>query len=48
MQNEIMTDTFVFGTDLEDVSKKCITKGNDVTFEKARDTDTHTEEGTQA
>ena len=35
MQGEIMRDTLVFGTDHENIRKKCITKGNDLTFEKA-------------
>ena len=47
MQNEIMRDTLVFGTDHEVVRKKCITKGNGLTFEKARDI-ARTEEATQA
>lgn len=37
MQDEIIRDTLIFGTDHEAVRKKCITKGNDLTFEKARD-----------
>ena len=47
IQDEIMRDTLVFGTDHEAVRKKCITKGNDLTFEKARDI-ARTEEATQA
>ena len=47
MQDEIMRDTLVFGTDHEAVRKKCITKGNDLTYEKARDI-ARTEEATQA
>lgn len=42
-----MRDTLVFGTDHEAVRKKCITKGNDLTYEKARDI-ARTEEATQA
>ena len=40
-------NTLVFGTDHEAIRKKCITKGNDLTFEKARDI-AGTEEATQA
>lgn len=47
MQDKIMRDTLVFGTDHEVVRKKYITKGNELTFEKARDI-AHTEEATQA
>ena len=42
-----MRDTVVFGRDHEDICEKCITKGSDLTFEKARDR-TRTEEATQA
>lgn len=42
MQNEI-----IFGTDHEVVSKKCIMKGNNLSFEKAWDV-ARTEEVTQA
>ena len=41
-----MRDTLVFGRDHEDIRKKCITKGSDLTFEKARDR-ARTEEATQ-
>ena len=34
MQDEIMRDPLVFGTEHEVVRKKCITKGNELTFEK--------------
>ena len=39
--------TLVFGTDHESIRKKYITKGNDLTFPKARDI-AGTEEATQA
>ena len=42
-----MRDTLVFGTDHENIRKKCITKGNDLTFEKAPDI-AGTEEAIQA
>ena len=42
-----MRDTLAFGTDQEGIRKKCIPKGNDLTFEKARDI-AGTEEATQA
>lgn len=47
MQDKIMRDTLVLGTDHKAVCTKCIMKGNDLTFEKAQDI-ARTEEATQA
>ena len=47
MQDKLMWDILVFGTDHKAVRKKYITKGKGLTFEKAQDI-AHTEEATQA
>ena len=46
LHNELMRDTLVFGTDSEEVRRKCIARGNDLTFAKAKKI-TRTDEATQ-
>ena len=46
LHDELMRDTLVFGTDSEEVRRKCIARGNDLTFAKAKEI-TRTDEATQ-
>ena len=46
LHDELMRDTLVFGTDSEDVRRKCISRGNELTFTKAKEI-ARTEEATQ-
>ena len=41
-----MSDTLAFGTDLEEVRRKCIARGNELTFAKAKEM-ARTDEATQ-
>lgn len=46
LHDELMRDTLVFGTDWQEVRRKCIARGNELTFTKAKEI-AHTEEATQ-
>ena len=46
LHDELMRDTLVFGTDSEEVRRKCIARGNELTFTKAKEI-ARTEEATQ-
>ena len=46
LHDELMRDTLVFGTDSEEVRRKCIARGNDLTFAKAKEI-ARTDEATQ-
>ena len=46
LHDELMRDTLVFGTDSEGVRRKCIARGNELTFTKAKEI-ARTEEATQ-
>lgn len=46
LHDELMRDTLGFGTDSEEVRRKCIAAGNDLTFAKAKET-ARTDEATQ-
>ena len=46
LHDELMRDTLVFGTDSEEVRRKCIARGNDLTFTKAKEI-ARTDEATQ-
>ena len=37
LHDELMRDTLVFGTHSEDVRRKCIARGNDLTFANAKE-----------
>ena len=46
LHDELMHDTLVFGTDSEEVRRKCIARGNDLTFAMAKEI-AQTDEATQ-
>jgi len=46
LHDELMRDTLVFGTDSEEVRRKCIARGNDLTFAKTKEI-ARTDEATQ-
>ena len=46
LHDELMRDTLVFGTDSEEVRRKCIARSNDLTFAKAKEI-ARTDEATQ-
>ena len=46
LHDELMRDTLVFGTDSEEVRRKCIARGNELTFARAKEI-ARTDEATQ-